>query len=553
MLDAQELQKKLNALSDVYVAQLPSKLEQIEHLWNKLPADQWDEENFQALYRAVHGLTGSGKTFGFSALGDVARDLEIYLKPYMQTRSALSSAQREQVQKMLEQLQVASTQRDTPGQDMFAGTLAQPSHETAGCRLVFVVEDDAVQAAELKVQLSYFGYEVRVFNGLASFRLAMQQQPDVVILMDINFPEDRMGGIHAIEEIQKGLQKPVPVIFLSTHDDFATRLAAVRAGSIAYVAKPLHIGNLIDRLDELTSNVIPAAYRVLIIDDTVVLTDFYAAALEQAGMDVSVVNDPLQVMPMLKDFSPDLIVIDMYMPGCNGMELAKVIRQMDAYVSIPIVFLSAEQDINKQLIAMKLGADDFLSKPIQAEHLVSSVTSRIRRSALLRSFMVRDSLTGLLNHSAIKEQLDREVARAKRQGAPLSFAMVDIDYFKHVNDTYGHATGDRVLKSLSRLLKQRLRETDMVGRYGGEEFALILVNTDAESAVRVMDAIREDFSKLSHQSGDTEFFVTFSCGIADVAQFGDVAQLGSAADKALYQAKHAGRNQVIRAGAVSIG
>lgn len=175
---------------------------------------------------------------------------------------------------------------------------------------------------------------------------------------------------------------------------------------------------------------------------------------------------------------------------------------------------------------MNMGGDDFLSKPIQPAHLISAVTTRARRSMLLRSFMVRDSLTGLLNHSAIKDQLAREVARAKRQGMALSFAMVDIDHFKRVNDSYGHPAGDRVIKSLSRLLKQRLRETDLVGRYGGEEFALVLVDTDAESAAKVLDNIREDFSRLQHLVDGVEFSVTFSCGIAEVAQFGEAAQLG---------------------------
>lgn len=552
MADPADLKAKLKVLSDTYAAQLPGKLEQIEQTWHQLPRDGWDEEGFKTLHRQVHSLTGSGKTFGFAALSDAARVLEEYLKQHEQTKSALNAAQRDQVQGLLVKLRQAGVmQQDSSVSNSSSGQVSnlRPRQDGGGVRQVFVVDDDIAHTQELQAQLSYFGYEVRLFHNLADFRAAMQQCPEVVVLMDINFPEDPMGGVHVISEIQQGRSEPVPVIFLSTHDDFTIRLEAVRAGSAAYIVKPAHVGNLIDKLDELTSVAPRAAYRVLIIDDSAAMTDFYAAVLEQAGMEVRVVNDPLAMMPLLTEFGPDLILIDMYMPGCNGMELAKVIRQMDAYVSIPIVFLSAEKDVGKQLFAMNLGGDDFLTKPIQPEHLVSSVTSRIRRSLLLRSFMVRDSLTGLLNHSAIKEQLDREVARAKRQGLPLSFAMVDIDHFKRVNDTYGHPVGDRVIKSLSRLLKQRLRETDLVGRYGGEEFALVLVDTDAASAIKVLNAIREDFSRLRQQAEGTEFSVTFSCGIAEVAQFGDASQLGMAADRALYQAKHAGRNQVCLANA----
>jgi len=275
--------------------------------------------------------------------------------------------------------------------------------------------------------------------------------------------------------------------------------------------------------------------------------------LEKAGLEVRVVNDPMLAFDALREFLPDLVLLDIYMPGCNGMEFAKVIRQLDALVGIPIVFLSAEGDLDKQLVAMGLGGDDFLVKPIRPQHLVATVTNRIRRSLSLRSFIVRDSLTGLLNHTAIKDQLDHEAAQARRRKTPLSFAMVDIDHFKQVNDIYGHPAGDQVIKSLARLLKQRLRKTDTVGRYGGEEFAVVLSDADGATAVRVMDVIREDFSKVRHSAGGKEFSVTFSCGIADFADFGDAARLCEAADGALYAAKHAGRNHLVLADAPAGG
>lgn len=422
-----------------------------------------------------------------------------------------------------------------------------PDGEGFPLRRVFIVTDEREFAGELKVQLNYFGYVVTVFYTLADFRLAMQSVLDVIVLMVAAFPEDDLGGIGVMKEIQKGRDKPVPVVFISERDTIQTRLEAARAGSIAFMSKPVNIVTLIDKIDVLTSNRSIEPYRVLIVDDSVSITAYHAAILEHAGMKVRAINNPLNVIGALLEFNPDLILIDIYMPECNGMDLAKVIRQLDAFVSIPIVFLSTESNIDKQLFAMGLGGDDFLTKPIQPDHLISSVATRIRRSLLLRSFMVRDSLTGLLNHSAIKEQLDREVAQTKRRGMPLTFAMIDIDHFKQVNDTYGHPAGDRVIKSLSRLLKQRLRETDMVGRYGGEEFAVILSNTDEETAVKVLDAIREDFSRLLHMAERKEFSVTFSSGVADIAHFSNANQLGEAADKALYKAKHAGRNQVMPA------
>lgn len=549
MASPAELQAKLRVLSDAFAAQLPEKLKLLALSWSQWSQAGWDEEGFQALHRMAHGLTGSGKTFGFSALSEAARNLENYLKALGEAKAAPNQGQRDHVTHLLSELDRAAAQRDEAVATE-PGVAVAPARQAAQVsRQIIVVEDDHALANELKVQLSYFGYDVSVFHTLNDFRSAAQQNPRAMVLMDVNFPEDSLGGVHVMAELQQGREVPLRAIFLSSHNDLDVRLEAVRAGGVAYLNKPVNIGILVDKLDELTSAQAAAAYRVLIVDDSVSLTKYYAAALEQAGMSVKVVNDPLEVMKPLLEFAPDLILIDMYMPGCNGMELATLIRQMDAFISIPIVFLSAEHDLDKQLSAIGLGGDDFLTKPIEPEHLISSVTSRIKRSLVLRSFMVRDSLTGLLNHTAIKDQLAREMARAKRQGTPLSFAMVDIDHFKKVNDTYGHPVGDRVIKSLSRLLKQRLRENDLVGRYGGEEFAVILVDADGATAVKVLDTIRESFSQLRHLADEQEFSASFSCGIADISCFSDVSKLTDAADRALYKAKHAGRNQVMLAGA----
>jgi diguanylate cyclase (GGDEF)-like protein len=204
-----------------------------------------------------------------------------------------------------------------------------------------------------------------------------------------------------------------------------------------------------------------------------------------------------------------------------------------------------ENNLDMQLEAIHIGGDDFLTKPIQPDQLVLAVTSRVRRSLILRSLMVRDSLTGLLKHTILKERLEAEVVRAQRQTARLVFAMIDIDLFKSINDTHGHATGDRVIKSLARLLQQRLRKSDVIGRYGGEEFGVILPDTDSAAALTVLDELRAGFAHIRQQSGEAAFYITFSCGMAEYPQYTDADSLIEAADHALYQAKHAGRNLVV--------
>ncbi len=360
--------------------------------------------------------------------------------------------------------------------------------------------------------------------------------------MEVSLPDG--DACDALVELQENRETPLPIIFITDKSDLESRLKAVKVGGEAYFTKPVNVTDLVDNLDKLVTVDDVEPFRILIVEDSVSMANYFALILHQADMETAVVTDPLKVMQPLDDFRPDLILMDLYMPGCSGLELAKVIRQQPTFVSIPIVYLSGETDVDKQLQAMSLGGDDFLTKPIQPEHLVRSVTSRVQRSRILRNHMIRDGLTGLYNHTQTKEFLDIELERARRNDTPLAFAMVDMDKFKLVNDTYGHPTGDRVIKSLARLLKQRLRKSDLVGRYGGEEFAVILPNTDAKTAENILNELRVAFSKISHHHKDTEFKKTFSCGVATYPEFGDDMEIGNAADAALYDAKEGGRNRV---------
>jgi diguanylate cyclase (GGDEF)-like protein len=338
-----------------------------------------------------------------------------------------------------------------------------------------------------------------------------------------------------------------PLICISINADLSTRLKSVRLGASAFFQKPFDMFLLIKMLSKLNDSVENESYRILIIDDNASLAEYHALILHNAGMVTRVITNPLNMMEVIVDFQPDLLLMDVYMPACTGFELATALRQEPLYAGLPIIFLSTVDDKMKQFFVMSSGGDDLLTRPILPEHLVASVRARAKRSVILSAFMMRDSLTQLLNHKTILENLNVELTRAQHYQKSLSFIFIDLDNFKAVNDKYGHLVGDDVLRKTSEFLLAQIRKLDLVGRYGGEEFALILPGADMVESKKIGEKIRDNFSQLRFTADDVDFSVTLSMGISSYPASITAREMVAAADKALYKAKNAGRDCVMHA------
>ncbi|MDQ2809997.1 MAG: diguanylate cyclase [Chloroflexota bacterium] len=410
-------------------------------------------------------------------------------------------------------------------------------------RTLLWLTSDPAAGAEAVRQLGYFGYIVNVVTTLPALLAAVGATPPQAVLLEATALDDaaQIVAIAMLIEVHAPL---VTAIFVIGPDDLVARLRVARAGGAGYFTSPLDLSRLLTKLDTPALPLNPDRYRILLVDDDPMMIRFYTRVLERAGMVTRAVLNPFTVFAVLQDFYPDLILMDLYMPECSGPELAAVIRDEERFVGLPVVFLSGESDRDKQLAALQLGGDDFLTKPIAPPHLVAAITNRIERARTLRGFLARDSLTGLLNHTTSKERLTAELVRAERQASPLAFAFLDIDHFKAVNDSYGHSAGDQVIRNLARLLQGRLRRSDLVGRYGGEEFAVILPDTLRAQAAQVLDDLRARFAAIEQRAHGTTFHTTFSCGIAGVPPLSSAPALIEAADQALYRAKQQGRNRI---------
>jgi diguanylate cyclase (GGDEF)-like protein len=397
-------------------------------------------------------------------------------------------------------------------------------------------------ADALRRQLQFFGFNV--FEVAWNAAQLPQDKPLAVLFIPARHgmqPEE-LQSITAIRASCPASQ----LVYLGAQSAIEPIVELMRAGidiTIPAEEQPSMVLNCV--LDLVQTNE-QEQYRVLIVEDSRVAVALIQRTLAQHGIDTRAINDPGRLLDALESYRPDLVLMDMYMPRFNGVEATRVLRQMAAYSSLPIVYLSGESDVGMQVEALRLGGDQFLIKPFNPVLLAAVVKTRIERFRENRRSTRLDGLTGLLNHTAAKSRLKTMVGQTETHGV-LTVAMIDIDHFKSINDTYGHPVGDQVIRGLAWLLKGRLRSVDLIGRYGGEEFLIALPEVSLEQAHPVIERIRNDFSALPHAHPGGALFATFSAGVAAYPYVDTAAGLTEAADGALLQAKRLGRNRLEQA------
>ena len=246
--------------------------------------------------------------------------------------------------------------------------------------------------------------------------------------------------------------------------------------------------------------------------------------------------------------NPDLVILDWIMPGRNGIETLKEIKAKRP--GLPVIMLTAKDELEDKVTGLDAGADDYVPKPFNLEELFARVRSMLRIKDLqdkLEALSTTDELTGLNNRRELNRLFELEFQRARRYGLPISCLMIDIDHFKKFNDTHGHRFGDKVLAKVAAIMEETSRDSDIVGRYGGEEFLAVLPHTGARSARACADKIRSAVEAHVFKRGRSEVRVTVSIGVCTMSRGaeGHTHDLVSSADGALYKAKERGRNRVV--------
>lgn len=300
---------------------------------------------------------------------------------------------------------------------------------------------------------------------------------------------------------------------------------------------------------------------ILVADDEPINRTLIQRRLEREGYRVLTAEDGREAVAKTFENLPDLVILDVMMPFMDGLQACQVIKTNDATRDIPVIFLSARDETEMKVSGLKLGANDYISKPFRAEELMARVDVAMRlkreRDRLLASAeesriyaelaqerAMTDALTGLLNRYGLQRSLTREHAEARRYGRDLSCLMIDLDNFKKINDQYGHSTGDIALQQAAVVLTDVVRRSDMVFRYGGEEFLVLLPETELEGARALAEKIRDTTTSRLFGDGINVFPLTMSVGAACLLESESGNDMIARADLALYHAKEQGRNRV---------
>ncbi|MBC8255505.1 MAG: diguanylate cyclase [Ardenticatenia bacterium] len=303
--------------------------------------------------------------------------------------------------------------------------------------------------------------------------------------------------------------------------------------------------------------------RILVVDDDPDLVRLLQYALAKEGYHVEQALTGKEGLEMAQTLHPHVVITDLMMPGMDGTALCRELKANPDLHPVYVIMLTAKGETDSHISSLQLGADDYVVKPAMLRELHARIEVGLRwieSQSQLKRMATSDSLTGLPNRYVLDQVLAREMASALNEQTPLSLIFLDIDEFKRVNDTYGHAAGDQALMRFAAACQEMLRETDIFGRVGGEEFAVILPETDAAGAANLAERMRKRVNKLRIQNDGRRFGLTVSIGVAARDDHGDgkdatkrrkgdaigegIAEVLARADRALYDAKEAGRDRV---------
>ncbi|MCG7903050.1 protein in phbC 3'region [Candidatus Thiodiazotropha endoloripes] len=544
------------SLIESFLNQVPGRISAILENWHQLVQSDWKGDLIDTLIERISTLAESGTKFGVPQITQSGNSLIGHLSDYHNTGlkpqhddvvaldgliHAFKDASIQACNQQAEAL--ASKQHEAPAED---GQRLNGEHK------VYLLGIEESLAAGLIRNFQAKNLEAVLIDTPAEIIRHYDLDPneaDFLIshieMLDELFPESKSGGLWNKSNGLPGL----PVAFIADSPDLKTRLAAMRIDACGYWSKPVDPYLVAKRIEELSTAGTHKNYRILIVEDDPAQADFADAILSKANFDCQSVTDPLKVLDALNDFKPDLILMDLYMPEASGSELTAVIREQNEYVDIPIVFLSGEQDLDKQLAALSFGGEDFLSKPIAPKHLISTVTNRIRRASQLSHRLPghfrSEKEIGLHSRNYLLERLDALLLADSALNEVTGVFFLKIDKPEDLVASVGIGGLDVVLAEVAKHLKSQLTSQDILTRFGNSSLSLLAMRSDQAALTALGENLCKYLSQQIIEVENSTLGVTLSIGIYPVEPGNqDSRAIIAHAQIASRQATEAGGNQI---------
>ncbi|MBF0189082.1 MAG: PAS domain S-box protein [Magnetococcales bacterium] len=380
-MDTATLEERYRSLRRSFIDLLPERLEEVKRGLDSLQVETTPLPLYQKLFVTVHGLVGTSATFGFPALSAASLALASQFKKLVKGRKSLDEGTLQTLKKSFKEIERIVAEGADPASG-FPGTDQGRFSLDGEGEGVFLVSKDETLIEELTQRSRQSGHTVHLFESVQALQEGLNTVVPVGVVIDLDGEDPPSNNTVVPLRINRQFARmstPVPVMVIAGRRDLQARLWAVRLGNTHFFSRPVNVYNLVRELTQWEEAKAEQPYRVMVLDDDPLLARLYGETLESAGMVVSTLTDPFRIMDALSRFKPELLILDLHMHGCNGIEIASVIRQHPVHNALPVLFLSGAQNLGRRLSDRNLAHEDYLIKPVHPLAMIRSVINRIER------------------------------------------------------------------------------------------------------------------------------------------------------------------------------
>ncbi len=470
-------------------------------------------------------------------LNEHSEKLELGVKPQKEIAKALEPKVVEEIVSEVEEIE-SEVEEELLEEDSLDHSLEEQGIYLDKSHLIFVSKS-AHQFSSMSEQFVNLGGEVHHVETLAEGKQLAIDNPGSLMVAALDLAENN----EQLDDNDVDNSR-IPLIFIAQKDNQTNRLLALRSGGTGFLVEPLSISSLLELIERQYDIHADAPYRVLVMEDSKAQARFYEKVLSKGNFDIRVVIDPTLLLEALIGFEPEVILMDMQMPGCSGIELTRIIRQMASFTHVPIIFLSAEESHTKQNQALLSGGSAFIVKPVQKEQLHFMTKLYAHRCRNLLPQLEINSDTGFACSSQFKHQIAVEASRMTRNNCNAGLAIIELDQCESLVQSEQYALINVAINQLALILKKRLRKSDIIGHLATGQLGVMLTSGNKDDWQGTINEIRSLFLDLHVNNGENNSPLSISAGLATLVTNSDAHQWYDAANQRLQLAKNSGGDQI---------